>query len=308
LRFTENKKNILLVYRSMSPYASEAAVDIMLTPQFYMVKKEKLPIRTRYRAQKIAPSLFEGLLEQSSRYQFFVYQDEDEWVFIAYEPEEIAAFLQEKGLTPPKVGKVYFAEQIVKSLSQPLPLGETEVLTVLDNTVVVVPRFALGDDIDVNTSVLPRPKHSVSFDYSEQKLLNKEQTTVLAAIFILFALVWFAEGLRYSKESRLLETRAEEIYAQYPSLQSRYTRESIIGKYKQIDTLERKKRKLVEQISGMLFKGVTISAFEINQERYKVVFTVKENSVAKRLKSLLFDAGFKNITGTFPEIVVEGTL
>jgi len=308
LRFTGNNKSILLVHRNMRPHTSDVAVDIMLTPQFYMVKKEKLPIKTRYRAQKIAPSLFEGLLEKSSTYKFFVYQEDDQWVFIAYDPEEIAAFLAQKGLSKEKVGKVYFAEQIVKLLDRPIMLSETEVLSVLDDTVVVVPASALGD-IDSTEPVLARPKRSVSFEYSEKVLLNKEQAMVLAAIFVLFGLIWFAEGLRYKKNNRFLQAKTEELYAKYPSLQSRYTRESIISKYRKIDASERKKRKIIGQIAGMLFKGVTITLFEMTDKKYKVVFSVKDKSVAKRLEGLLKSAGLKKSAGSGPsEIIVEGRL
>lgn len=291
----------------MYPYTSDVPVDIMLTPQFYMVKKEKLPIRTRYRALKIAPSLFEGLLENSSEHKFFVYQEGDEWVFIAYDPEEITAFLQEKGLDKEKVGKVYFAEQIKGSLHTPIPLGESEAAMVLDDTVVVVPASAIGEEMGVGTPTLSRPKRSVSFEYADKMLLNREQAMVLAAVFVLFGLIWFAEGLRYKKNNRQLQAKSEELYAKYPSLQSRYTRDSILSKYKKIDTAERKKRKIVERVSKLIFKGVAIDSFALDEKRYKVVFSVKDKRVEKQLEKLLKDAGLKRAAGSaYPKIVVEG--
>jgi hypothetical protein len=291
----------------MQPYVSDVPVDIMLTPQFYMVKKEKLPIRTRYRAQRIAPSLFEGLLEKSTEYKFFVYQEDDEWVFIAYDPEEITVFLQEKGLGKEKVGKVYFAEQIRRSLHKPIPLGEKEVMTLLDDTVVVVPVSVISDEIEGGVPPLPRPKRSVSFEYADKILLNREQAMVLAAVFVLFGLIWFAEGLRYQKNNRYLQMKSEELYAKYPSLQSRYTRDSILAKYKKIDTAERKKRKIVGKVAGLIFKGVTIDSFELDEKNYKVVFSVKDKKVAKELEKLLKTAELKKkADSVYPQIIVEG--
>jgi hypothetical protein len=291
----------------MQSYAADAPVDIMLTPQFYMVKKEKLPIRTRYRAQRIAPSLFEGLLEKTTEYKFFVYQEDDEWVFIAYDPEEITAFLQDKGLGKEKAGKVYFAEQIRKSLHKPILLGEKEVMTLLDDTVVVVPASAIAEEIEGGTPPLPRPKRSVSFEYADKMLLNREQAMVLAAVFVLFGLIWFAEGLRYKKNNRYLQTKTEELYAKYPSLKSRYTRDSILSKYRKTDTAERKKREIVGKIAGLIFKGVTIDSFMLDDKGYKVVFSVKDKKVAKQLEKLLKTAGLKKKTDSaYPQIIVEG--
>jgi hypothetical protein len=302
-----NNKSILLVHRNIHPYTADALVDVMLTPQFYMVKKEKIPIRTRYRAQRIAPSLFEGLLEKSTEYKFFVYPEDDEWVFIAYDPEEITGFLQEKGLGKEKAGKVYFAEQIRKSLHKPILLGEKEVMTLLDNTVVVVPTSAIAGEIEGSPPPLSRPKRSVSFEYADKTLLNREQAMVLAAVFVLFGLIWFAEGLRYQKNNRYLQMKTEELYTKYPSLQSRYTRDSILSKYRKVDTAERKKREIVGKVAGLIFKGVTIDSFVMDDKHYKVVFSVKDKKVVKQLEKLLKTAGLKKKEGSvYPQIIVKG--
>ncbi len=82
------------------------------------------------------------------------------------------------------------------------------------------------------------------------------------------------------------KNRCNELFEAYPSLQSKYTRDSIVTKYKTIDTTERKKRDIIKMVSGMIFKGVTLTSLEIDEKEYKVQFSCKDAQVAKRLKEL----------------------
>ena len=58
-----SNKELLLVHASMEDVSLAHSVNVMLTPQFYTLKKEELPVKYLYQAKRIAPSLFDGLLE-----------------------------------------------------------------------------------------------------------------------------------------------------------------------------------------------------------------------------------------------------
>jgi len=97
LSFLGNSKELLLAYSGMKNQTLSHSVNIMLTPQFYTLKKEKLPLKYLYQAKKIASSLFDGFLDEQKNYEYFVYKQRDEWIFIAYNPKEINALLASKG-------------------------------------------------------------------------------------------------------------------------------------------------------------------------------------------------------------------
>ena len=98
MNFMGNNKELLLVHTSMKQVTLSHAVNIMLTPQFYTLKKEALPVRYTYQAKRIAPSLFDGLLEEGKHYEYMVWREGEEWIFLAYDLEMIAAFLETKVL------------------------------------------------------------------------------------------------------------------------------------------------------------------------------------------------------------------
>jgi hypothetical protein len=293
----------------MDHISVETPVDVMLTPQFYTVKKEPLPVKFAYQAKRIAPSLFEGLLDAEGSYDYFVYREDENWVFLAYDLNEVLAFLQQKGIVPERIGRIYFAQQVWKKITSPIPLGEKEALTVLDGTVVVVPRMALpGADFCTFDDTF-RPSQGVRPEVGGETLLTRKQAVVVAVVLVLFGVIWLAEGVRCGKTNTTLQERLNTLYETYPSLQSAYARENIAKKYHRIDTQERKKREIIGKVAGLIFKGVTLTAFELNPKKFKAVFTLSDPKVAKKFEQLLKSAGFsKSAASSGERIVVEGSI
>jgi len=130
------------------------------------------------------------------------------------------------------------------------------------------------------------PKRGVVLPGVHGSLFDVKQTAVLATVFGLFALMFFVEGWRYSNNAQADEAQIQELLEAYPSLSSKYTRDNIISKYKTLDARERKKRGIIKTLSGMIFKGVTLTSFDMDEKMFKVAFSCQDTQVAKRLKAL----------------------
>ena len=282
------------------------SVNIMLTPQFYTLKKEELPLKYLYQAKNIAPSLFDGFLEDAHKYNYLVYREENEWIFIAYDLVAISDFLVSKGIKLEQIGKIFFAQQASSSFTAPVLLGEREALITLDNTVVIIPKIALDEKSEVvlfDDSVTP--KTGVTLQGTHGSLLSQKQTIGLSVFFILFAFMFFVEGWRYSHDSQGTQEEMQMLLDEHPSLQSQYTRESISAKYKTIDKNERKKRDIVKTLAGMIFKGVKVGSFSLNEKVFQVEFICSDAKVAKRLIQLAKKSEFnsaKIMTGSVVHI------
>lgn len=292
-----NNKELLLVHTSMYNVRPAHEVNVMLTPQFYTLKKEAIPVKYAYQAKKIAPSLFDGLLEEAGEYEYIVFKeelnDEEQWVFIAYDMAKITDFLESKGIDAEKVSKVHFAQQSLDKFRQaPLSLGEYDSLTVIDDTVVVVPSVALGEEnvfplqftnafTPANGGVKVRAKPT-----EQSTLLNQTQAFSLAAIFLLFAGMFAVEGSRYGGDVEAEKAEMENIYETHAYLRSSYTRQDAIDKYQTIDKKERRKRDGIKASSKMIFKGVTLESLKMDEKNFSAQFTCTDANVAKRVKDL----------------------
>jgi len=308
LNFMGSNKELLLVHASMEDVSLSSTVNVMLTPQFYTLKKETLPVKYLYEAKKIAPSLFDGLLEAGSSYRYLVFKEEESWVFIAYDPEKISDFLISKGIQPEQVSKLFFAQQALVSFSAPVLLGKKEALVVLDDTVTVVPQAVLREE--TRPLVFDRsftPRTGVSLEGTYGSIFSLKQALVLAAVFISFAAIFFVEGWRYSNASEAGTEEMQRLLEAYPSMQSEIQRKNIAAKYRMIDTTERKKREMIRVLSKMIFKGVTLTSFTLNEKHFKAQFSCSNDKVAKRLKELA-EKEKLHTSKVAGAIEIEGTL
>jgi len=310
LNFMGSNKKLLLVHTSMKDVSLSHSVNVMLTPQFYTLKKEALPVKYLYQAKNIAPSLFEGLLEAGRSYRYLVFKEKDDWTFIAYDPEKISTFLASKGIKPEEVSKLFFAQQALSSFTGPVLLGTKEALIALDDTVVVVPQSALSKEITpLGFGNSFTPGTGVSLDGAHGSVLSLKQSIALTVVFSLFAGMFFVEGWRYGNDAKEGKKEMQRLLDAYPSLQSRMKRENIAAKYKMIDTAERKKREIIKILSTMIFKGVALISFSLSKKGFKVQFSCHDAKIAKRLKELAGKEKFSasNIAGT-NDVMIEGTL
>ena len=313
MNFIRKTKELLLAHTSMQRVTLSKSVNVMLTPQFYTLKKEELPVKYAYQAKKIAPSLFEGLLEDGGTYDYMVFKERDAWVFIAYDIERIRKFLQSKGIAIEKISKLFFAQQSVNSFTTPLSLSDKESLAVIDDTVVVVPSIALSDKgqsvLVFDEKFTPKEGGFSIKGTTKNSMITQTQALSLAAIFMLFAGIFMVEGSRYTGENQVENEELQSLYEEYPALENTSTRKNIIDKYKNIDSAERKKRDVIKSLSKMIFKGVTLNSVAMNEKSFKAQFSCIDNDVAKRVKKLAKKLHYntskvKNST----DLTVEGTL
>lgn len=311
MNFTGNSKALILVHRSMEEVKVNENVNVMLTPEFYTLKKEPLPVQYAYQAKRIVPSLFEGLLDESKHYDYMVWKEDEQWVCIAYDLEMITVFLEQKGFNLEHIAKLFFAQQSAALFVAPLLLDTDKALLSLEDDIAVIPQNVLGDEISTplvfDNSFTP--KKGVTLQSVYGSILSVKQTAILASIFISLCVIFLIEGSRYSENSKAIEAQMEELLEAYPSLSSQYTRESIVSKYKTIDTVERKKREIIKDVSGMIFKGVSLNSFEMDEKRFSAEFVCKDVQVLNRVKALAKQKRFKtgNASGTY-SLKIEGVL
>ncbi len=260
--------------------------DLLLTPQFYTLQKKTLPIKFAYQARRLAPSVFSGLLEEEKAYRYFVYPEGETWVFIAYDPEEITAFLHGKGIASEHIDKLYFAEQFASQLDAPLPIDEDRMLGRLEGTAVLGPASLFETENTTRIDALQAPQKGVHLGSVERgALFTQKQSMILSLLLALLATAWIVQGIRYDKRLSPIEEKIERIYAKEPSLRSRYTRESIYEKYKGLDKQQRAARAWLSTLSKKLFDGVLLESVDFREHEATVLFGCKDANVLRRFKN-----------------------
>jgi hypothetical protein len=291
----------------MPPVNVDELVDIVLTPQNYIVKREKLPITSEYKAKKIAPSIFGNLLEEKERYSFFVYKDRDSWVFIAYIQDEIIDLLKSVGIASKNINRVFFIQQFYEYINQPIALASEYLLVKLDNIVTIIPKKVLGNEIeylDFDT-INNRPKKSIVI--TNQFILDSKIVLVLSLVFFLFGLSFVIEGYNISSYVPKNQDKIALILERNPSLVSSYSRDSILSKYRKIDAKERKKRDLIIKLSKVVTSNqVEVDKFTMDDNSFELIVNIlnSNTNIGKRAVA----NGFKVKKLSNGKLKIEGRL
>lgn len=139
---------VLLVDNEPINIGDKKAVDVILSPKYYWVKKEKLPVRYAYQAKAYAPSSFEGAIPKG-HYSYLVQKDDEGFLLYAYDDSFIINELEKLGLKPSQIKKVYFAQSEFKHSKKPVKVNANEVLTNHDGMIIKVPKQMAKECIDL---------------------------------------------------------------------------------------------------------------------------------------------------------------
>ncbi len=310
LNFMGRSNNRLLVHKHMEKIDVNETIDIILTPQFYTFIRETLAINFAYQAKNIAPSLFDDYLNPIKEYQYHVYKCGEDWCFFAYDIEEITVFLETKGLKPYLIGKIYFAQELVHDLAQPIQLGVNDALQTIDHTVTVLPQRLLHGEEPFSKLNLKNMalQNNITLSSSHDSVIPLNQMIFMTILLTLLGASFIFEGNRLkSSISNTIENQ-ESLISENPKLASSLIRNSELEKYQPIDQKERLKRDIVTKISKMLSQESILKELNLNEKSIVVTIEISGNMFSKQIAKSAKKENFKVISKERNQIVLEKKL
>ena len=290
-----NNNRLILLYKGMPKPPKAKFYDIMLSPQFYIIKKEQLPIKYNFQAKKVAVSILDEYISDIENYEIITQKDGNLWSFIAYRPKEIEKFLSKFNILPHQIKRVYFSDQILANLKE-MPINlDDKVLTSLDGYATIIPKTMLTTNKITNFSQKLRPKKSYSFKSSTKLESNdsiQKGALALSIILSLIGLAFFAEALTYQKAIKIEHQKFDEIVSKSPSLQNSITREAIKQKYLKKERHQRAIREAIKTFSALSSKKSILQKLELSKDKISATFKVDKNEI-KHFKSIAITKGLK---------------
>ena len=312
MSFFSSNGTLLLLHKKLEKVKKAGKYDLVLSPQFYIVTREKIPVKYPFQAKKLAPSILDDLLPADDRYEFEVKRDGDSWLFFAYSPREIEEFLKSCCNIPAhRIGKIYFADQL-KEVIKKLPIGidEENALTLVDGFATIVPRSMLQSDRYARFTPKLRPKHSYTFKHFSKRAkdtkLSKE-SIIAASLLFLFGLFFFLDGYGYKRAIGKEEAGLDKLYEENPQLRSKLVRDSIKEKYEKIEKRERSIRNLLDSYSQLTSKKTILNRLELKEHKMVGRFMVNPSEM-KHILSVA-TAENLNVNKLNPAVVeIEGEI
>jgi hypothetical protein len=287
----------------------ENSIDIILTPQFYTFIREELDLKFSYQVKQIAGSLFDDYLDHSKEYQYHVYKCDNLWCFFAYNIEEIDAFLESVGIEKHRVSKIYFAQQLVDKMDNPILLDDKSVLQNIDGVATLVPLQIMDPTVEYNALDINafKLKGGVTMGSSLNSYVSLKETILLSSIFCILGGISIFEGNRIKRSIANDNAQLSELLDENPRYTSSLARESILSKYAPIDKRERAKRQAIKDISKLLSNKSQLKILTIEKNTIQAKITTKNRRIMKQIKEHALSKKFKFSSSSL-DVKVEKTL
>ena len=275
-------------------------INIILTPSFYWVKRAYLEVKFASIALKYAPSIFEGMLPEGN-YAYYVVKTKEDYVFFAYEPDEIISFLESKGVESTQVSGVYFAQNEMEELSSPVECNEEDVLVMHKGTLIQLNKHL------VDTSSLSAydnkeqelSKHKVTLHKSSVTHSFKELVPLFSVLSLLIVLYATQLFFTYSQQQAL--NAQSSVFSHYKLPPTFLQNSSIEKKLSKDFKAQRSFRQLMSSLLKFpMSQRQGIKSLNYDKGLFKIIFQMSETTQLKELKSHLIKS-----VGTLADVSIE---
>ena len=231
----------ILFFTKNSPKYFTGEYSLILSPQFYWVKRVKLPVKSEFRAKKLAPSIFEGSLPEGEEFFYEVKyeKDRDTFIAIAYSKNYIYDEIRKKISPTAKVKGIYFAQHELKDLKTCISIDEDISLGNVDGLLIQVPSACVQSEENVR-NYLPKVKLSnkkIKIDSLVDNKADNGQSLLYVAIMSLFVISQILTYFAYSGDLSKYDSKKESLIRQYnlprTSFQLQSIKRSLLKRYKE---------------------------------------------------------------------------
>ncbi len=250
--------------------------SLILSPEFYWIKKEKLPVKRVYEAKKLAPSVFDGFLPEGN-YSYIVYKEGEDFVLIAYDREKILEDLLEVVEDLEDVEEIRFAQSEFEPKEECVGVDEKSSLAWIEGIAVFVPRICAEDNLRIEDLLNEAKLSKYKIKISQKEIIDKKTLLLYSAPFILLSLSFLTQYFIYKKEILKMEEKRASIIRKYnlppTSIQLRSIKASLFSTYEK----QKKIRDFIDFAAGLkIEKGEFVNSLSVN---------AKEASLSLKLSS-----------------------
>jgi hypothetical protein len=253
-------------------------VDLILSPKYYWVKLEDLPVKYVFQAREYAQSLFDGYIPEGD-YSYKVLKKEGKFLVFAYNAKEILESLQALGVKTSQIHSVYFAQTELENLS--LKIDDISALITHNSKVVKVPLQMAGE-----CEVVKKALQSIIVSKNSIKLgkfvrFYERRGAFVGVIYVLaFLIVIFAGEFFYLKSVVNSKTAQKDEVAQRYSLPSTDIElKAMMKKYDRINTQQSSLRTALGNIFRFpLSSDEYIKNIEINSADISLTFHTNDKN------------------------------
>lgn len=265
-------------------------IDIIVSPEFYWVRKFEIPVKTETQARHVLPTLFEDILDDISILTYQVIKlEENIFLCFAYNNKKIYEAIKKSNIPTTNISSLYFAQNECKNFNS-FEVDNQKYMYTSEGILVKIPNNLLSESMPLNKVIN-------SIKLSSHKLQIKLYNDVLSSkfyystflIFGILILMNLFKYFSYSSEINYLEEKIISVKNINKLPSSMIQMNSIMKKYDRTILKENKKREAISYIFANTkfdLKSLDMNNDEITLEYLSVNKTQVENFLSKKFKNI----------------------
>ncbi len=297
------------LHKNAAP-VTEGRYDVILSPQFYWVKKVTLPVKREGEAKKLAESVFEGSLPRG-HYSYEVRKAADgDFIIIAYDRQAISDALQHYLTQDARVNHVYLSQFACHNLDACCSIDDASSLVNLNGLLMQIPRNCTDPKLTMETfleEVKPEGK-PLRLGTLDEEVVERKTFIFLAAAVALLMLALGVEYVDYKHAASRVEAQKEALIEKYDLPPTTMQLQSIQKRLLRIYTEQKKVRDALMRLSALaLVKGEYLKKIDLNKKDATIEIMLsdaKREEAVKREIAKTFKILNAALTDTLLEIKV----
>ncbi len=250
--FSQDVSKTLFITKKSHITHLDEPVNVILSPQYYWVKKAELPVSRLYEAKKYAPAIFEEHLPKQQHFRYIVtaLSDKNRFIILAYDAEEIFGMLEKQIGDFSKVKKVFFSQFELADMPQCLTVTKETSLHRADDLILYAPTpCANEEDVEHYIENLKLSRHFITPVSLTQELVSSRVAYSVIAALTLLSVGFGLEYLYHLREKRHIAQEMEKIAQRYHLPATSMQRESILRSLQKKEQAQKRVRELLHTVS-----------------------------------------------------------
>ncbi len=213
--FKEDIESVFLTKISMINN-SKTPINIILSPQYYWVKKVELPFFSISKAKRYAQSIFEENLPKGEEYEYIAKRAKNDksYILLAYSKKNILDSLKKQITNISMINNIYWAQFEFSNLEYTIKINECNSLINIDEVILFLPRSCDHGSENISTLVkkLTLSNNYIRFSSLSDKRFNSKIAFKLFGILLFLIGVFLMDYGIY--KYRIMELEKEKILLQ----------------------------------------------------------------------------------------------
>ncbi|MDR0761471.1 MAG: hypothetical protein LBF13_00325 [Campylobacteraceae bacterium] len=293
----KNYKRSNTIFADTSPFYLEETqmVNVILSPRFYWVRKETLPVKYIFQAKEYAPSLFEGIVPQGN-YSYKAVKSGDKFTLFAYDAKAILEELERLGIKSSQIEGVYFAQTEFLDSAIAIKIDDKSALVNQNDKLIKVPLALAKEHKDISKML---SFHTLSPHKIKLGKFNRfyEEKGLIGIVYVLFflILILLVDIIYSSYVKNGFKAQEQEILTSYSLPSTSLQLNALIEEYETINKEQSTFRGAVSYLFRTPF-GANERFESIKIEEKKISLIIRAGIAREGQYKSYYERFFKNVS------------